>query len=175
MLNVIDRISDKFAAVASATFFIIGLMITYEVVARYVFLAPTTWAEEGAIFLQLWATYLAMGYVLKSHSLIRITALTGRFSISVRRGLEVFGLVWVIVFSLVAVWFGLETVIESIEIGRATETMNQLPKAWTESAIPVGFSVLILQALAEIWKLLRGAPPSGEGGLHDHEVREFRP
>jgi len=173
MLSVIDRISDKFGAIASATFFIIGLMITFEVVARYGFLAPTTWAEEGARLLQLWATYLAMGFVLKSHTLIRITALTGRFPIGVRRGLEIFGLIWVIVFSLVAVWYGIAIVAESIEVGRTTATMNQVHKAWTESAIPIGFSILILQALAEIWKLLRGAPPSGEGALHDHNPREF--
>ncbi|MBV1902903.1 MAG: TRAP transporter small permease subunit, partial [Marinosulfonomonas sp.] len=75
MLRVVDGISDKFGQIATGLFFIIGLMISYEVVARYVFFAPTTWAEEGARLLQLWATYLAMGYVLRRNGLIRIPIL----------------------------------------------------------------------------------------------------
>jgi TRAP-type C4-dicarboxylate transport system permease small subunit len=175
MLSLIDRISDKLGALASMTFFLIGLMITFEVVARYVFTAPTTWAEEGARLLQLWATYLAMGFVLKNQSLIRITALTGRFSLKYQRLLDVVALVWIIVFSLYAFWQGIEIVVESIEVGRATATMNQVPKFWTESAIPIGFLVLILQALAEIWRLLRGTPPGDPGRVQEQHFNEFGP
>lgn len=175
MFSLIDRISDRLGAVAAATFFVIGLMITYEVVARYVFTAPTVWAEEGARLLQLWATYLAMAAVLKNQALIRITALTGRFPLNVQRFMEIFALVWIIVFSLYACWLGVEIVVESIQVGRATATMNQVPKFWTESAIPIGFFVLILQALAEIRRLLKGAPPGGERSAQEHNVQEFGP
>jgi len=175
MLSLIDRTSDKLGAAASMTFFVIGLMITFEVVARYVFTAPTSWAEEGARLLQLWATYLAMGFVLKNQSLIRITALTTRFPPTIQRLLDVFALVWIIVFSLYACWLGIEIVAESIEVGRATATMNQVPKFWTESAIPIGFFILILQALAEIWRLLRGAPPADPGPLKEQQFNEFGP
>ncbi len=44
----IDRLSDLLGYLAADIFFLIGLMITFEVVSRYVFLAPTTWAEKGA-------------------------------------------------------------------------------------------------------------------------------
>ncbi len=173
MLGLIDRISEKLGAAAAMTFFLIGLMITFEVVARYVFTAPTTWAEEGARLLQLWATYLAMGFVLKNQALIRITALTDRSSLKTQRYLDVVALVWIIVFSLYAFWLGVEIVAESIEVGRATATMNQVPKFWTESAIPIGFFVLILQALAEIWRLLRGPPPADRRRERDQQFNEF--
>ena len=155
MLRFIDGISDKFGQLATGLFFIIGLMISYEVIARYVFFAPTTWAEEGARLLQLWATYLAMGYVLRRNGLIRITVLTEMIGPTVRKYLEILSLVWILIFCVFAFWLGIEVVVESIQTGRATATMNQVPKFWTESAIPVGFFVLILQALAQIWRQIR--------------------
>ena len=53
-------------------------MITYEVVMRYVFLAPTIWAEELSRFFQIWATYIAAAYVLRHRQLIAITILVNR-------------------------------------------------------------------------------------------------
>ncbi len=156
MVGMIDWLSDRLGTVASAIFFVIGLMISYEVVARYVFTAPTTWAEEGARLLQLWATYLAMGAILKNGALIRINALTIKLPLNIQRILEVVSLIWIIIFSLYAFWLGIDIVVESVQVGRATATMNQVPKFWTESAIPAGFAVLILQALAQIWRVLKG-------------------
>jgi len=167
MLRFVDGISDKFGQIATGLFFIIGLMISYEVIARYVFFAPTTWAEEGARLLQLWATYLAMGYVLRRNGLIRITVLTEMIGSTGRKYLEILSLVWILIFCVFAFWLGIEVVIESIEIGRATATMNQVPKFWTESAIPVGFFVLILQALAQIWRQIRNEV---DNNLHTHDL-----
>ena len=167
MLRLIDNVSEQFGRLAAVLFFIIGLMISYEVVARYVFSAPTSWAEEGARLLQLWATYLAMGIVLQRNGLIRITAMTGMLGASGRRVLEIISLLWILIFCAYAFWLGLKVVIESIEIGRATATMNQVPKFWTESSIPIGFFILMIQVLAQLWRQMRnqidntGAAESG--------------
>jgi len=151
----IDRVSDLFGYLSAAIFFLIGLMISFEVVSRYVFLAPTTWAEEGARLLQLWGTYGALAYILKTRAYIRITALVVILPSRLRQFLEFFALLWVMSFSVVMIWYGYEIVRESIEIGRATETMNQVPMVWTEAAIPIGFSLLVLQGCAEIYKLFK--------------------
>lgn len=158
MLRFIDGVSDQFARISAVLFFVIGLVISFEVVARYVFNSPTSWAEEGARLLQLWATYLAMGYVLRTDGLIRITVLTEMIGPGGRRMLELLSLVWILVFCGFAFWLGLEVVFESIEKGRATATMNQVPKFWTETAIPAGFLVLMLQVLAQIWRQIRIKP-----------------
>jgi TRAP-type mannitol/chloroaromatic compound transport system permease small subunit len=41
MSRVIDAISDLFGLLAGWLFFAIGVIICYEVIARYVFTAPT--------------------------------------------------------------------------------------------------------------------------------------
>jgi len=149
-VSLINQLSEFFGKLAAWMFFIIAAMITYEVVARYVFLAPTIWAEEMSQFFQIWATYLAAAYVLKNRKLISIDTVVSRFSLKVQWFFDLFSLSVVALFSIVAVYYGSLIVIESVQVGRSTSTMMSVPKWMTESAIPIGFGLLLLQTIAEI-------------------------
>jgi C4-dicarboxylate transporter, DctQ subunit len=166
MLKFIDRLNEAFGWLAAAAFVAVGAMITYEVVMRYVFLAPTIWAEEMSRFLQIWATYIAAATVLRHRQLIAITVVVERLGSCARKVAEAFALVWILLFCLVAVWYGLDIMFDSIRLGRATPTMLSVPQWMTELAIPLGFTLLALQALAELIRLPKAAPPplGGERG-----------
>ena len=148
----IDRLSDFCGKLAAWLFFIIAVMITYEVVARYVFLAPTIWAEEMSQFFQIWATYLAAAYVLKHRKLISIDTIVSRFSPRVQWYFDLFAYAVIAVFCLVAIIYGTQIMLESIQVGRSTSTMLAVPKWMTESAIPIGFGLLFLQTIVEVIK-----------------------
>lgn len=166
MLKLIDRLNDAFGWIAAAAFVAVGAMITYEVVMRYVFLAPTIWAEEMSRFLQIWATYIAAATVLRHRQLIAITVVVERLGPRGRKVAEAFALVWILLFCLIAIWYGLDIMLDSIRLGRATSTMLAVPQWMTELAIPLGFTLLALQALAELVRLPKTAPPplGGERG-----------
>ncbi|MBE0530226.1 MAG: TRAP transporter small permease [Rhodospirillales bacterium] len=163
MLAFIDRLSDICGKLAAAMFFVIGGMIAYEVVARYVFISPTIWAEELSRFIQIWATYLGAAYVLRHRHLIAIDLLTGRLGPTMRALSEALGLVFVAVFCGMAIVYGTGIVVESIQMGRATATMLSVPQWMTESAVPIGFSILLLQCLAELARIVarRRLPQNG--------------
>jgi TRAP-type C4-dicarboxylate transport system permease small subunit len=82
-----------------------------------------------------------------------------------RRVAEAFALVWILLFCMVAVWYGLDIMFDSIRLGRATSTMLAVPQWMTELAIPLGFTLLALQALAELIRLPKSPPPA-RGGEH---------
>lgn len=166
MLKLIDRLNEAFGWIAAAAFVAVGAMITYEVVMRYVFLAPTIWAEEMSRFLQIWATYIAAATVLRHRQLIAITVVVERLGPRGRKAAEAFALVWILLFCIVAVWYGLDIMLESIRLGRATSTMLAVPQWMTELAIPLGFALLALQAIAELIRLPQSPSPSlgGERG-----------
>ncbi len=161
---MIDRLSDILGRVSAWMFFAVGGMITYEVIARYVFLAPTIWAEEMSRFFQIWATYLAAAYVLRHRDLITIDVLLQRLRPRLRRAAALCALMVIVIFSLVAVYYGTESMLESIRMGRASSTMLSVPLWMTELAIPLGFVALLLQALAELSGLLRAGPGVNSGG-----------
>lgn len=168
MLDIIDRLSGICGRITSAMFFLIGGMITYEVVARYVFLSPTVWAEEMSRFVQIWGTYLAAGYILRNRELIRIELLTNRLGKGLQRVLEAVSLLFIAVFCSVAIYYGIQIVAESVEIGRATSTMLSVPRWMTESAIPVGFSILLLQCIAEFIRVVSGRDEERKTGNGAH-------
>lgn len=168
MSRLLDGLSDVCGRLAAVLFVLIGVMITYEVVMRYAFFAPTTWAEEMSRFFQIWAVYIAAAYVLRHRHLIVITVIVDRLPRWGRLAAELFALAWIAVFSAVAVWYGVVTVAESIAVGRNTSTMLSVPQWMTEIAIPIGFGLLLLQCGLEALRVLRDGPKGlqvGEGEL----------
>lgn len=153
MLKAIHFLSTVCARLSAWLFFAIGCIILYEVIARYVFVKPTIWVEEISRFLQIWATYLAAAFVLKNRHLIAIRVIQDRMPGWLQRVSEIFSLAVIGIFSAVAVWHGTTTVMESIRIGRASSTMLSVPLWFTEIAIPIGFSLLLLQVLAQLTEL----------------------
>ncbi len=150
MFALIDRISDFFGRIAAWLFFLIGGIIVFEVVARYVFLAPTIWGEEMSRFLQIWATYLAAAYVLKNRQLIAIDVVTSKMPDLFRIICESCALLVIALFSLVALIYGIEIAVESIKVGRATSTMLAVPKWMSEISIPIGFGLMLMQTFVEL-------------------------
>ncbi len=164
MLAFIDRLSEFCGRVSAVIFFVIGGMITYEVIARYMFNAPTIWVEELSRFIQIWATYLGAAYVLKHRHLIAIDLLTGRLGPRGRLTSEAIGLLFIAGFCVISIAYGAGIVIESVQLGRATATMLSVPQWMTESAIPFGMGLLLVQCVAELVRLLTGRRASQVGG-----------
>ena len=165
---MMDRLSGLLARLSAWAFFVVGLMICYEVALRYFFNAPTVWAEEMSRFVQLWATYLAAAWALRHRELIRIGIVTDRLPAAARRWLELFSLLVIAVFSGVAVWYGTWIAWDSVVQSRTTSTMLDVPAVLTEAAIPVGFTLLAAQALREMARVWRegATPPTAPDALH---------
>lgn len=157
MFQHIDRVSSLCARLSAWLFFIIGGIIVFEVVARYVFLSPTIWGEEMSRFLQIWATYLAAAFVLQQRKLIAIDVLINKTPPLVQKILEASALLFMMLFCAVACIWGSLIVIDSIMVGRATSTMLAVPSWMTEIAIPIGFGLMFIQAVVELCRTLAGS------------------
>lgn len=156
MTIFIDNLSDWCGRLAAWLFFIIGGIIVFEVVARYAFLSPTIWGEEMSRFLQIWATYLAAAHVLRKRKLIAIDVMVSKMNPLFQKICESCALLVIIVFCIVAVIYGIDIVIDSVRVGRATSTMLAVPSWMSELAIPVGFGLILVQALTELHRTVTG-------------------
>ena len=149
-ISIVDNGSEWLGHIAAWLFFITGLMIGYEVLARYLFNAPTIWAQELSQLLLLWGTFLGISRALKNNQHIRISALDSFLGDDIKRTLRIFSLVFIAVLCLLTVFYGSEIFWDSFERGRSTGTMMNIPNWWTEIVIPLGFGLLLLQAIVEI-------------------------
>ena len=167
MLRLADTVSLACSRVSDTLLVAIAAIVTMDVVLRYVFNAPTIWAQDVAIACQVWLTYLGMAYALRRRQMIRITALLSNAGPGVRRAAEAFSLVVIIAFCTMAVVYGTGFVTESIRLGRREPTMLEMPKWISELPIVVGFLLLGVQALADLVRLPgRPAPTFSAQGEH---------
>jgi TRAP-type C4-dicarboxylate transport system permease small subunit len=165
-MALVDRLSDGFGRLAAWLFFATGAMITYEVLARYAFNAPTIWAAEISQLFLLWGTFLAMARPLHRGEHIRITVLTGLLGPTARRVMEIASLGFVAAFAAAIAWFGTDIAIDSYVRGRSAGTMLDIPNWWSEAVIPVGFSLLFAQCLVEMVRLALGGPLAADHQSH---------
>lgn len=166
VLSLIDRLNQALGLLAAWLFFLTGAMISYEVIARYFFHAPTIWAAELSQLALLWGTFIAMATLLRRRQHIQISILTDKLG---RRGTNIAeGLSFLLIglFCLVPIVYGWRIAFESFERGRSTGTMLNIPNWWSEVVIPIGFALLLLQCIAELLRLVLG------GGQRSAEQRE---
>ncbi|MGE0846074.1 MAG: TRAP transporter small permease [Flavobacteriaceae bacterium] len=150
------RITTALAWLAAALFVAAGVMLTYEVVARYFFVRPTIWAAELSQLCLIWGSLLAMAWAMAARRHITVTAFTSLLPERGRAALEVFSLLAVALFSAFVAWHGWHIFLDSWVRGRTTGSLLDLPSWFSEIPVPAGFALLFVQALIEAARILRG-------------------
>jgi len=143
-----------------------GAMLTYEVIARYFFVKPTTWAAELSQLCLIWGCLLAMAWVLSQRHHITVNAVTNLLPAGAQKLCVALSLVAIILFSVIVTVWGWEIFHDSFRRGRTTGSLLNLPSWVAELSVPVGFALLTAQAVVE----LIGMRASGLTSLGDsHE------
>lgn len=171
MIRLFDRLSGFLAVIGALAFFAIGLMLSYEVIARYLFNAPTKWAAELSGLAMIWGTFLAAAALLHSGQHIRITLLTDLMPVQTQHRLYGVVLLLVAAFCGFVVWYGTPIAYDSYIRGRTTGSMLDIPTFWSELAVPVGFAFLGAQALIEAGRsFLKGPGDPPPASHHESEM-----
>jgi len=156
MSGLINRASEICGLVSAWLLVGTGAALTYEVVARYVFNAPTTWATESSELMLMWAVFLGLSYTIRHNRNIVIDILYEHLPAGWQRLLDAFSALVIIAFSLVVIWYGSSIAWDSFVVGRTTATILNYPNWWAEASVPVGFTFAALQCLLEGLKALTG-------------------
>lgn len=163
LISSVSRIACIISALLMAA---TGVMLTYEVVARYFFIRPTIWAAELSQLCLIWGCLLAMAHLLTLRRHITVNAVTTLLPHAAQKICAVIALSVVIVFSaIVAVW-GYDIFHDSFVRGRTTGSLLNLPVWIAEASVPVGFGLLTLQGLVELFRM-RGSDTASLGATHE--------
>jgi C4-dicarboxylate transporter DctQ subunit len=155
-MKVVDQISDWLALVAAILMVLTGVFLTWEVAGRYLFRAPTTWAQEVSELCLLWAVFVAIAAMIRRRQNIAIDVLFAAVPRPVQRAMDVVALVFILVFLVLTARSGFEIAWESFWRGSTTGTMVDIPIFWEEAAVPVGCAWAALQTLIEIGRAVIG-------------------
>lgn len=161
-MKAFHAVLQMLAGVAAFLFILAGCMLTYEVTARYLFVAPTIWAAELSQLCLIWGSMIGMPWLLNTNQHIAVDAVTERLGQAAQRVCRVLAMTAIALFSAVVAWKGGDIFYDSFERGRTTGSMLDLPTWVSELAVPVGFALLFIQALIELGAAV--ARPAAAGG-----------
>jgi len=154
-LGTLSKIFDNVLTVMAylSGFIIVFMMlsISYEVVMRYFFTAPTIWVVDFSGYMQLALVFLGAAWVLKNGGHAKIDIVLNRFKGKQRTILYIvisfIGLVACAIFF----WKGLEATWAAHQRGDFLYRDVEIPKALLLAFFPLGLFLLCIQFAREIY------------------------
>ncbi|MEE9399915.1 MAG: TRAP transporter small permease subunit [Dehalococcoidales bacterium] len=164
VLKTIDNISDWTGRTFRWGLVALVIIVSYEVIARFVFNAPTKWSYETDMMLSgtVYAFAWAYAFLHKSH--VRIDIFYGRLSPRGRAITDVIGTL--VAFFPLIILFTYICVInawKSWQMGEVATLSYWYPILWPyRTAVTLGFILLLLQGSAQFYRnvylLVRNKP-----------------
>ncbi|WP_018690001.1 TRAP transporter small permease subunit [Ahrensia kielensis] len=144
-----------FDSVKWVIFLIAGLML-FEVISRYTFTAPTSWAPELATL--LFGPFFLFGgpYLLHIGGHVAVDIVSAKAEGRTKLLLTALSMLLALVFGAILLRFSLPLAVSAFEYGE-TSYSGWNPVIWpAKAALPFAALLLILQALAELIVLFSG-------------------
>jgi TRAP-type C4-dicarboxylate transport system permease small subunit len=131
-----------------------GAAMFAQVVARFVFAAPFVWAEEFAVLMFAWITFLGAGAVQADDSHLSIDTLRGALPPRGKVVLDALRRGVIAACSGVLIWQGIAL---SQRMAPIEFPAMEITRAWLYASVPVGFAFVLLFALRQL--VAPHAPP----------------
>lgn len=154
LLKTIDDISEWSGKLFAYLLWPGMVVLVYEVVARYLFNAPTIWAHGSAQRMFAVYYFICGAYVSLHKSHISMDVIYNRFSLRTRAILDIIGFLFFLTFCGVLLWWGSGYAWESLIQLEPCNTPFRAPLYPVKLMIPLGALLIILQKLAHFWRHL---------------------
>jgi TRAP-type mannitol/chloroaromatic compound transport system permease small subunit len=168
-IDLIERVTCAFGRVGAALVLLLIFAMSYEVVMRYVFNAPTIWAYEVASMLMGTSFLITIAYAMVTRSHVRVDFLYARADARGRALIDLAGYVgFLLPVALWMTWGLWNYLTQAYTSGETTGQSAWNPVVWPfRVAYVAGFFLFSLQIAAEIMRcvlVLRGEEvPQREG------------
>lgn len=166
---------DEYLEEVLVTLLLIAIVVimTAQVVARYVFNSPLSWSEELAKYCLVWSCFLSVSYCVKKRISIKIDQFQNMLPEKAIPWVKMLRHTIVFLFCLAMLPFCVTYVQQAVSSGAASPAMG-IPMYFIQSAPMVGFGLLAIR-VAQAW--IREWKASWKGmrdTLKEEILRELR-
>jgi len=176
LTRITRRINRAFLWIAGWLTAAILAIITWDLVLRNVFDAPTTWALDLSRFLMVYVFFFALAPALESGAHVSVDLLEQNMPPKVRRWLQIMAMTFVLIFGAFLLWRVTLNTIEAWNDDASFPTYLRVKLYEVYWIGPLGIAEFLLTALAMLitrWRArpaafarLPPAPPNlSEGGV----------
>jgi tripartite ATP-independent transporter DctM subunit len=153
VVRAIDRISAFAGAIASVALAAMTVIVCYEVIARYVFNAPTTWVTEISTYLFVAVVFLGLAEAQRANAHIQVEILVDRLGPEQRAFVELVGLWLGVLFVVIAAWHSARfTFLEYVHDARDWGLLGT-PQWLPQVSLTIGYVLFVAALLRDIFRL----------------------
>ena len=138
--------------IAAICFIALTIMLTGQVVSRYVFKHSFTWMEEAATILFVWMIYLGVCSAVTKRKHLRIDFLLDMMPFKVKRVMLILSN---IIFAAFNVFISVVMFNVIKLLGSSQTTMLHIPQRLVYSIIPIGLLLSVIRLAEDTVKLLK--------------------
>jgi TRAP-type C4-dicarboxylate transport system permease small subunit len=150
LVRAIDGTNEWVGRIVAVGLLLMVGIVSYEVVMRYGFRAPTIWATELITFVFAGYIFLGAGYTLLHRDHVGMDILYNRLPARAQAALDVLTAVFALLYCGVLIATGWDTAWQALLTGRTTGTDWNPPLFPAAVLLPIGAGLLLLQALAKL-------------------------
>jgi len=150
----IDALSIKIGHLVKYLIPVLVLVLTFEVVSRYVFNSPTNWVLETSMMIFGSIGALCWGYTLRIHGHVRVDVFYSMFSKRWKAFVDVaLTLLFMFPFEIILIYTGVKWSLFALKTGEKMVESNWLPPtAPFRIVLTIGFILFFVQTVSEFIK-----------------------
>jgi TRAP-type C4-dicarboxylate transport system permease small subunit len=122
--------------------------VSWQVISRYIFSAPSSWTEEVARFLLIWVGVLGAAYAFRTGVHLGLDVLPKKLTGASARALQLFILAMVLIFAIGVLVIGGSSLVSLTWDLKQYSAVLGLPIAFVYSVIPVSGALICFYAIA---------------------------
>ena len=158
MKKILD-VYDKIEAAVAGICMIAGLGICFmEVITRYFFSYSAFWAQEYILYFIVWGMFLGTSAVLKKDKHVRMELFVSMMPEKVQKILDVVCYILILIFSIMFIKSGIETVSDSYVHHYVSTSLAKTPIWIPQLILPisgVAFTVRAIEHLVKKFKAFK--------------------
>lgn len=139
---------------AAASLLIMTLIMTYEVVMRYVFNDPTIWSNEMTGYTLVFLAFLAAPYTLHLNGHVFVDTVVLHFTRTAQLWTKLILSILSLVFMVALTYFGWEQALRSYTLGFHSSSAFGPPLFIFQIFIPIGAFLLTIQQLVIMFDVI---------------------
>lgn len=164
----INKISTLTGYISGYCILIMGIILFFEVLVRYVFNSPTIWTAEIATYLFMWAMFSGLAYTLKNGKHVRIDILIELLPDRIVQFMDLITCTVGLAFSGLVTFQAFDIFMNTLKYGKLSPTPLQVPLWIPTLGLVTGFLILTAQFLVMLLEktpfflIIREIPDSKE-------------
>lgn len=135
-----DKLTKVLVIALLATMVVI---ITMEVLCRYLLKIPMVWSEQLASYIMVWLAFLSASIAFREGAHIGMTLLSSRFTGLLSKAVQIISHLLVLIFLVFLAWWGVKHSMDVI--GQKSPVVFNISMMWPYLAIPTGAILMIVQ------------------------------